>query len=92
LPLDWINLALLAVIGALAFNLLMGVVAGEIVVCPKVPWAFMLGRDNAPGAIVAAFCNLLFHTATAVDVTGEWSVLRRPEEGLLQRRGENTSL
>jgi crotonobetaine/carnitine-CoA ligase len=65
---------------------------GEIVVRPKVPWAFMQGYLRMPEKTVEAWRNLWFHTGDAgrFDSRGRlWFVDRIKD--CIRRRGENIS-
>jgi crotonobetaine/carnitine-CoA ligase len=65
---------------------------GEIVVRPRVPFAFMAGYHGMPEATVAAWRNLWFHTGDAarMDADGHVYFVDRIKD-CIRRRGENVS-
>lgn len=65
-------------------------VSGEIVVRPKVAFAFMAGYLNRPDATAEACRNLWFHTGDAgvMDGSGRLTFLDRIKD-TIRRRGEN---
>lgn len=65
---------------------------GEIVVRPRVPFAFMAGYHGMPEATVAAWRNLWFHTGDAarMDADGHVHFVDRIKD-CIRRRGENVS-
>jgi crotonobetaine/carnitine-CoA ligase len=65
---------------------------GEILVRPKVPFAFMAGYHTLPDKTVEAWRNLWFHTGDAgvMDDTGLFPFVDRIKD-CIRRRGENIS-
>lgn len=65
---------------------------GEIVVRPRLPFAFMAGYHGMPEATVAAWRNLWFHTGDAarMDADGHVHFVDRIKD-CIRRRGENVS-
>ena len=65
---------------------------GEIVVRPRIPFAFMAGYLNAPDKTIEAWRNMWFHTGDAafMDHTGRLTFIDRIKD-TIRRRGENIS-
>ncbi len=65
---------------------------GEIVVRPRVPFAFIAGYHGMPEATIAAWHNLWFHTGDAarMDADGHVYFVDRIKD-CIRRRGENIS-
>ncbi|HEY5899774.1 MAG TPA: AMP-binding protein [Burkholderiales bacterium] len=65
---------------------------GQLAVRPKLPYIMMQGYMKQPGATVAAFRNLWFHTGDMMrqDADGYFYYLDRAKERI-RRRGENIS-
>jgi acyl-CoA synthetase (AMP-forming)/AMP-acid ligase II len=78
-----------ALVGADADRL---VVIGEIMVRPRVPFAFMAGYHNMPDRTVEAWRNFWFHTGDAgtMDADGYVTFVDRIKD-CIRRRGENIS-
>ncbi len=65
---------------------------GEIVVRPKIPFAFMAGYDGLPEKTVEAWRNFWFHTGDAATMDASGCVTFRDRiKDCIRRRGENIS-
>lgn len=65
---------------------------GEIMVRPKVPFAFMAGYAGLPEATVAAWRNFWFHTGDSGVMDGDgWVTFVDRTKDCIRRRGENIS-
>lgn len=65
---------------------------GEVVVRPRKPHAMFLGYFGDPGATLATFRNLWFHTGDlgSIDFNGDFRFVDRKKD-YIRRRGENIS-
>jgi crotonobetaine/carnitine-CoA ligase len=65
---------------------------GEIMVRPKIPFAFMAGYFGLPEATVAAWRNFWFHTGDSASMDQDgWVTFVDRTKDCIRRRGENIS-